>query len=453
MNIELKPTCENILKTIKDDVIKRNDTLKKFISILYSLEDNNIISLNGEWGSGKTFFVKQIEKVISNLNGNVDKEIADFIDDFKNKELKDINIQGKMETIYFNAWEYDSSQDPLIALIYSIIANNSDLKDMAQIREEIGDKIARIISGLNLGVSFFGGKVSAEYQHNYRENKNITEEIISMEQIKKIFNQILQYIMAERVEKLVIFIDELDRCNPSFAVKVLERVKHFFDDERFIFVFSVNLNELQYTIKKFYGEGIDGYAYLDKFFDLSFSLPDIDLESYINSKGIIIAGERYYLDEVSTEMCKIYNFSLRQCNRYLKLISLVIKRLKESNRNILASHVLFPILLAIKIKNINLYTSIINGNGESELKEVILKSSKIIKAFNSYFGYYEKINDDLYFDFHELYNSIFANNEESIIMNNLVKIGNGAIDNIRSKKILEDLLTFINDFVAIVPKK
>lgn len=55
MNIELKPTCENILKTIKDDVIKRNDTLKKFISILYSLEDNNIISLNGEWGSGKTF--------------------------------------------------------------------------------------------------------------------------------------------------------------------------------------------------------------------------------------------------------------------------------------------------------------------------------------------------------------------------------------------------------------
>lgn len=451
MNIELKPTCENILKTIKDDVIKRNDTLKKFISILYSLEDNNIISLNGEWGSGKTFFVKQIEKVISNLNGNVDKEIADFIDDFKNKELKDINIQGKMETIYFNAWEYDSSQDPLIALIYSIIANNSDLKDMAQIREEIGDKIARIISGLNLGVSFFGGKVSAEYQHNYRENKNITEEIISMEQIKKIFNQILQYIMAERVEKLVIFIDELDRCNPSFAVKVLERVKHFFDDERFIFVFSVNLNELQYTIKKFYGEGIDGYAYLDKFFDLSFSLPDIDLESYINSKGIIITGKGYYLDEVPTEMCKIYNFSLRQCNRYLKLISLVIKKLNESGRNILASHVIFPILLAVKIKNLNLYTAIVNGYGELELKDIILKSKVLIQIFNLEMQVGSNIDKTLNFDFHILYNSIFVNKDNDI--NNSIKIGNAEIQNVASRKILEKLLSFISNFVEIIPSK
>lgn len=451
MNIELKPTCENILKTIKDDVIKRNDTLKKFISILYSLEDNNIISLNGEWGSGKTFFVKQIEKVISNLNGNVDKEIADFIDDFKNKELKDINIQGKMETIYFNAWEYDSSQDPLIALIYSIIANNSELKDMVQIREKIGDKIARIISSLNFGASFLGGKVSVEYHHNYRENKNITEEIISMEQIKEVFNQLLQDIMAEKVEKLIIFIDELDRCNPSFAVKVLERVKHFFDDERFIFVFSVNLNELQYTIKKFYGEGIDGYAYLDKFFDLSFSLPNIDLESYINSKGIIITGKGYYLDEVPTEMCKIYNFSLRQCNRYLKLISLVIKKLNESGRNILASHVIFPILLAVKIKNLNLYTAIVNGYGELELKDIILKSKVLIQIFNLEMQVGSNLDKTLNFDFHILYNSIFVNKDNDI--NNSIKIGNAEIQNVASRKILEKLLSFISNFVEIIPSK
>lgn len=452
MNIELKPTCENILKTIKDDVIKRNDTLKKFISILYSLEDNNIISLNGEWGSGKTFFVKQIEKVISNLNGNIDKEIADFVDDFKNKELKDINIQGKMETIYFNAWEYDSSQDPLIALIYSIIANNSELKDMVQIREKIGDKIARIISGLNFGVSFFDGKVSVEYQHNYRENKNITEEIISMEQIKGVFNQLLQDIMAEKVEKLVIFIDELDRCNPSFAVKVLERVKHFFDDERFIFVFSVNLNELQYTIKKFYGEGIDGYAYLDKFFDLSFSLPRIDLNKYINSKGIIIAGEVDYLDEVPTEMCKIYNFSLRQCNRYLKLISLVYKKLNKNDRNILASHIIFPILLAIKMKNLNLYTSIVNGDGELEFKDIILKSKVLVQVFNLEMQVVgTNMNKILNFDFHILYESIFVNKDNNII--NKIRIGNVDIENVASRKLLEKLLSFINDFVEIIPSK
>lgn len=451
MNIELKPTRENILKTIKDDVIKRNDALKKFISILYSLDDNSIISLNGEWGSGKTFFVKQIVEVINNLNGKENEEIANFINDFKNNELRNIDFHGKVETIYFNAWEYDSNQDPLISLIYSIISSNSELIDMDEIGEKIGDKIIRIISGLNFTASFLGEKISIGYQPNFIKNKNITDEIVSMEQIKEIFKSILQEIIAEKVEKLVIFIDELDRCNPSFAVKILERVKHFFDDDRFIFVFSTNLNELQYTIKKFYGEGIDGYAYLDKFFDLSFSLPNIDLDTYINSKGIIIAGEGYYLDEVSTEMCKIYNFSLRQCNRYIKLISLVYKQLNKCNRNILALHILFPILLAIKMKNLNLYTSIVNGDGELELKNIILKSKVLIKNFNLEMQVSNSIDKTLNFDFHILYNSIFGNKDNRIF--NRIRIGNVEIENVASRKLLEKLLSFINDFVEIVPNK
>ena len=51
-------------------------------------------------------------------------------------------------------------------------------------------------------------------------------------------------------DKLVIFIDKLDRCNPIYAIKLLERIKHFFDHENIIFIFSVNVNKLTNTISK-----------------------------------------------------------------------------------------------------------------------------------------------------------------------------------------------------------
>ena len=70
---------------------------------------------------------------------------------------------------------------------------------------------------------------------------------------------------------LVVFIDELDRCRPDFAVNFLERVKHVFDVPSLVFVMAVNRKELASVVKSFYGCG-DGEKYLEKFFDLVFHL-------------------------------------------------------------------------------------------------------------------------------------------------------------------------------------
>ena len=263
MNLELQPTYENIIKTIKEDVLGRNETLKRFVKILYLMKDVNIISLNGEWGSGKTFFVHQAMEVIKNLNcsdSDIDTELKDFIDEFKFTLLNDINTESELYPIYFNAWEYDSNEDPLLTLIYSIIEQNPNLKAMEEINENIKRKIGRIMSSFKFGISFqdeYGKNFGMEVQYTPKEKTKLTRDIYSVEEVKSTFKDLLEEIMIEKTNKLVIFVDELDRCNPIFAVKLLERIKHFFDDDRFIFVFSTNLSELQYTIKNFYGEGIN----------------------------------------------------------------------------------------------------------------------------------------------------------------------------------------------------
>lgn len=309
------------------------------------------------------------------------------------------------------------------------------------------EKIYRIISSFKIGLSFSdnnGKSYGLDLQCDPKTNRPITKDIISIEELKTTFKELLEDIKVEKANKLVIFIDELDRCNPTFAIKLLERIKHFFDDDRFIFVFSTNLSELQYTVKKFYGEGIDGYSYLDKFFDLQFTLPNIDIENYIDSLKIISMSGGHYINMCVKEIVLIYNFSLRKCNRFIKLISLTYNYIRSSTEYGLAKLILFPILLATKIDNINTYNKIISGNGENELKEVILKSKNLIKIFNTYFRS-EKSDDTLTFNFSDLYNCIFINKEENGWEE--IKIGELSIEYTQNRKTLFEMLSFLNDFV------
>lgn len=449
MNTELKPTQENIIKAMKDNILGRNRIIRNFIKILYSMPEQNIISINGDWGAGKTFFVKQVIETIKCLSFEehiIDKEIKNFIDNTE-KELNNIELKNQLYPIYFNAWEYDSNEDPLLTLIYSIIEQNPNLSDNAKTNESMKEKIYRIISSFKIGLSFSdnnGKSYGLELQCDPKTNKPITKDIISIEELKTTFKELLEDIKVEKANKLVIFIDELDRCNPTFAIKLLERIKHFFDDDRFIFVFSTNLSELQYTVKKFYGEGIDGYSYLDKFFDLQFTLPNIDIENYIDSLKVISMSGGHYINMCVKEIVLIYNFSLRKCNRFIKLISLTYNYIRSSTEYGLAKLILFPILLATKIDNINTYNKIISGNGENELKEIILKSKNLIQIFNTYFRS-EKSYDTLTFNFSDLYNCIFINKEEKGWEE--IKIGELSIEYTQNRKILFEMLSFLNDFV------
>lgn len=75
---------------------------------------------------------------------------------------------------------------------------------------------------------------------------------------------------------LFVFVDELDRCRPTYSIKLLEEVKHLFGVENVCFVISTNGTQLAETIKGQYGDGFDAHIYLKRFFDRSFTLPTPD---------------------------------------------------------------------------------------------------------------------------------------------------------------------------------
>ena len=79
------------------------------------------------------------------------------------------------------------------------------------------------------------------------QGDDLLKDIKRRSDIGLLIHDFLDALIRERGNRLVIFVDELDRCRPIYAVQLLERIKHFFNDERITFVFSVNLVQLQHT--------------------------------------------------------------------------------------------------------------------------------------------------------------------------------------------------------------
>ena len=154
---------------------------------------------------------------------------------------------------------------------------------------------------------------------------------------------------------LVVMIDELDRCRPSYAVELLEVAKHLFSVDQIVFVLAVNRSELAHSVKALYGDGFDAEGYLGRFFDVDFRLPEPDRESFINSLITSTNIEGYFdnLDqrverEPAQSLLQSFlgrsNLSLRQVAQAMHHLGLVLASLRSNERSFAITMVVALIL-------------------------------------------------------------------------------------------------------------
>lgn len=243
-SIELQPNKENLLRTFELDAIERNVDIYRFINLLNAIEDNCSVALDGAWGSGKTFFVKQTKMILDAYN-----EFIGSHDDIENNTIRThfeamqtgmrrvpIDVQPEV-SVYYDAWSNDNDIDPMLSLVYEILQTvNTDYSfkksaDCLKIAAAIAD--------------FFTGKKVTTLVEAFTQTDRLAA-LKEQKSIHTLISEFLDSLLAEQGNRLVIFIDELDRCKPSYAVQLLERIKHYFSNERVTFVFSINTNELQH---------------------------------------------------------------------------------------------------------------------------------------------------------------------------------------------------------------
>ncbi len=258
--LDLQPTTDNIMNTFVKDILERNDDIYAFIGLLNIIEQNYSLALDGAWGSGKTFFVNQTVMVLDALYGSTGSEYQKSYETILGRvpnELEPNNF-----AIYFDAWANDNDDDPLLSILYTIVKkyrmsfpNDTDLeKVFCGVADLVIDNplTAGVTLGFNKVVKKTANKVS-DISSNI-VGKNILEELEKVKNIEKRIHDFFEKILEKRgSERIVIFIDELDRCKPSYSVKLLERIKHYMVHENITFVFSTNISELSHTISHCYG--------------------------------------------------------------------------------------------------------------------------------------------------------------------------------------------------------
>lgn len=376
---ELKPTYENLLNTYKQDVISRNEDIFRFIKILNSIEDNFSIALGGSWGSGKTFFVKQVKMVMDALNDSNRK--LSYEDKEAIKEQCKNKFRGKNHQqvcIYYDAWEKENEDDPILSLIYAML---TQVDKYFSLKDE--NKCTKIAATL---IERFRRRDWKRLIENLKVDCPL-DQFTPAESIESVIRDFVDQLLLGNGERIVVFVDELERCRPSYAIKVLGRMEHYFSDKRITFVLSVNADELQNITKEYYGGDFDSNKYLERFFDLRVTLPPADLKKYYQSMTNSNIGK--ISDIVCRAVIKQYRFELRDIEKYL-----------ESTRMVESSHVesysrgysvtprqraiqlgicyVIPIALGLKVHDAKKYNDFVEGVDGTPLTEF---SSCIDAAF------------------------------------------------------------------------
>lgn len=259
-----------------DDYMGRKRSSVFLTRYLLANDHVKVLNVNSPWGAGKTFFVQRWKAELS-------KEHV---------------------CVMFNAWETDYSAEPLLALITCIEQQTQDKLDVtateagklavdlaSNILKKAAPLIAKGLVKKLVGVeldellgnegSDDGGDGAKDLVSALIEDQSKTAKHV--EEFKKSVVERLSQAAENRNLKApaFIFIDELDRCRPTYAIELLERIKHFFELDDCKFVIASDSSQLAHSIRAVYGQGFSSENYLKRFFDAEFSLDNSNLWGFV----------------------------------------------------------------------------------------------------------------------------------------------------------------------------
>jgi len=274
-----KDNYENIDIAWSGDLWDRNRLGLQLERYVDRLQCGAVLALDARWGEGKTWFVRNWKR-----------------------HLETTEIPHNV--IYLDAFANDYLDDPFLVItseISNILKKDKStkrrVKKLIELSASVGTTLLPSLPkvALTLGLHLVGaGLVSGVLQQGYESAKDgidtLSEE--ASDRIKEsIQNKIANHEaekntlldfkkhLSETVDKLdkplVFIIDELDRCRPDFAIRLIERIKHFFDIPKIVFVLVVHKDNLKKIINTHYGYENINEDYLDKFIDFSIPLPQI----------------------------------------------------------------------------------------------------------------------------------------------------------------------------------
>ncbi|WP_220720038.1 KAP family P-loop NTPase fold protein [Agarivorans litoreus] len=352
-----------------------------------------VLNLNSSWGTGKTYFLKRWQA----------------------------SIQETHPTVYIDAWKQDFSEDPMMTVVASITAQ---LRDQSQDKDEqairkIGSKVwgfckhaapeitkalIKKASGVNLDEVIEKG-TSGNFTNSPEFTdaagkivaamfKDHEQKLKSIDDFKTSITAFIDAVKScsGKQNPTFIFVDELDRCRPSYAVEMLEVIKHFFDMPEIIFVVATDTEQLQHAVKAVYGNGFEAGVYLGRFFKRRCTLKEQPRLEFISNHLTYLTneqtdeffpkiwpqldGDKDYFFELLASISDIYVLPLRETEQLVDKILAILVNLRDDKIDLL----LLASLMIIHDHYYEYYECIMENRLMKDSKFELHSSDSILRA-------------------------------------------------------------------------
>ena len=351
MGIRIQPREIDVPKNdpFENDLLGRKESVVVLTQLVGNLEGPSVLAVDAAWGTGKTTFLRI------------------WAQHLRNQEFP---------VIEFNAWETDFSGDPFVALSTELteglheytdeplatkIANTKKLAK--EVLRRAVPAVIRLATAGGLDVSPLLGKEVGQALASYTEDRldAYEEAQESVEKFRCVLQDMAKELSAQKKHPLIMMIDELDRCRPSYAVELLEVAKHLFSVDHVVFVLAVNRSELAHSIRALYGRGFDAMGYLRRFFDVDFRLPEPDRGAFIDALLNTIQINDYFgrtqdqsaqqepenVRELLQGFFRAPDLGLRQIEQAIHRLGLILASLRSDRRSFAITAVVALILRTV----------------------------------------------------------------------------------------------------------
>lgn len=246
-----------------NDLLDREAFVTNLKKILIGGNRGIVLGLNGAWGTGKTTCIQFLQQDL---------------------------IKSDHVVIVLNAWADDYITDPLVAIIASLVEDENfkrliTNKRLIERLTSVGKNVLTFAA--QLGVSrvsrgaLTSGDVGAVFQVKTDYSEILTQyadEKKALEALRSVLIDISNFLKEKDNKKLIFIVDELDRCKPTYAISLFERIKHVLEVNDLRVLLSFDQKQLEATVQKHYGATIDATRYLEKMFDVIINLPPSNLK-------------------------------------------------------------------------------------------------------------------------------------------------------------------------------